>query len=135
MDIVKLNGIVYDVLVESITEEFNILYSENTGRTLATGAPMILDAIGTYYGHAVTFRRKRGYEGEFDRLFDFLSVPRNSGIDVEIVHGQSTLAYKAYVSSGSREVQRIDKNTGKILWGALEAKFTPIEAQVIPDEE
>ena len=60
MDLVKIGGKVYDVLVTELSENFNILYSENTGRTMSAGARMTLDPLGTFYGHKVTFQRKRG---------------------------------------------------------------------------
>ena len=34
MDYVKIGGRAYDVIVTELTENFNILYSENTGRTM-----------------------------------------------------------------------------------------------------
>ena len=57
MDYVKIDGTAYDVLVINIEESFNILYSENTGRTISTGAKMTLDPLGTFIGHNVTFKR------------------------------------------------------------------------------
>ena len=62
MDFFKIDGIKYDVLVTSIEENFSILYSENTGRTMARGARMVLDPLGTFFGHKVTVQRKKGFE-------------------------------------------------------------------------
>ena len=109
MDYVKINNTVYDVLVTEITETFEIRYSANTGSTLATGARMVLDPIGTFYGHSVTFMRKKGHETEYDALYDLVSQPTYDGIPVEIVHGQTVLAYDAYVSTGERTLKRIDE--------------------------
>ena len=132
MDYVKIGGISWDVLVTEIVENFNILYDENTGRTMAIGAKMTLSPLGTFYGHKVTFVRKRGREKEFDDLFDFVSQPRTEGIDVEIVHNQETLSYKAYISNGERSVKKIDPQTNKVYWDALALNIVPIEAQVKP---
>lgn len=41
MNWVKINGKAYDVLVTSIERNFTVLYTENTGRTLAEGSPLI----------------------------------------------------------------------------------------------
>ena len=90
MDYVKIGGKVFDVLVKEISENFNILYSENTGRT--TSGAMTLDPIGTFIGHRITFSRKRGKEQEYDDLFNYILTPRYDGIRVEIVHGQTTLS-------------------------------------------
>ena len=133
MDYVKIGGKVWDVLVTEITESFEILYSENTGRTMSRGAGMTLDPLGTFFNHKVTFARKRGFEKQFDKLFDFISKPRFDGIPVEIVHNQETISYKAYISSGERSLKRIDKNTGKVYWNAISVNIVAMSAQVLPE--
>ena len=95
-------------------------------------AKMTLDPLGTFYGHKITFRKKIGYEREFDDLFEYVSSPRTEGIDVEIVHNQSTLKYKAYISNGTRQLKKIDINQEKVYWGDLTLNIVPIEAQVLP---
>lgn len=132
MDYVKIGGRSYDVLVTELSENFNILYSENTGRTMAIGARMTLDPLGTFYGHKVTFHRKKGNEVEFDMLFDYVSRPRYDGVAVEIVHGQTTLKYDAYISNGERALKRIDANSGKVYWDKFTLNIVPMEAQVTP---
>lgn len=122
----------YDVLVTAIEESWTILYSENTGRTLAAGARMTLDPLGTFFSHKVTVRRKQGYEQEFDDLVDYVSTPRYDGIPVEIVHNQTSIAYEAYISSGSRALNKIDLKNNKVYWGELTLNIVPIEAQVKP---
>ena len=132
MDYVKIGGKAYDVLVTEISESFNILYSENTGRTMSVGARMTLDPLGTFFGHKVTFQRKQGKEAEYDALFDYVSRPRFDGIPVEIVHNQTVLKYDAYVSNGERALKRIDAKTGKVYWGEFALNIVPMEAQVTP---
>lgn len=132
MDYVKIGGRAYDVLVTELSENFNILYSENTGRTMSIGARMTLDPLGTFFGHKVTFQRKQGKETEYDRLFDYVSQPRFDGIPVEIVHNQTTLAYDAYISQGERALKRIDPKTGKVYWDKFSLNIVPMEAQVLP---
>ena len=132
MDYVKIGGKPYDVLVTELSENFNILYSENTGRTMSIGAKMTLDPLGTFFGHKITFKRKNGKEAEFDALFDYVSKPRFDGINVEIVHGQSTISYSAYISQGERALKRIDEKTGKVYWDVFSVNIVPMEAQVTP---
>lgn len=135
MEYVKIGGRVWDVLVTEISENFNISYSENTGRTMSAGARMTLDPLGTFYGHKVTFRRKKGNENEYDLLFEFVSKPRYDGVSVDIVHGQTTLQYDAYISAGERTLQRIDPKTEKVYWGEFSVNIIPMEAQVKPNEQ
>jgi hypothetical protein len=130
MDYVKIGGKNYNCVVTEISEYFNILYSDNTGRTMAQGR-MTLDPLGTFYGHKVVFKRKQGFEQEYDSLFELLSKPRYSGIPVELVHGQETLKYEAYVSNGERALKRIDPKTGVVYWGEFSVNFIPMEAQVV----
>ena len=132
MEYCKIDGINFPVTITNITESFNILYADGTGRTIAPGARMALSPLGTFYGHKVTFKRKSGYENEYDRLFDELSRPRTQGIPVELVHGQASISYEAYASSGERKLKRIDLATGKVYWDEFTANFIPMEAQVKP---
>ena len=133
MEYVKIGGKVWDVLVTEISENFNILYSENTGRTMSVGARMTLDPLGTFFGHKVTFQRKQGNEKEYDTFFEFVSNPRYDGIPVKIVHGQTTLAYDAYISQGERTLKRIDPKTNKVYWDKFSLNIVPMEAQVLPE--
>lgn len=131
MNYCVINGKSYDVIVTAIEESFTILYTENTGRNIE-GA-MILDPIGTFFTHKVTFKRCKENVKEFDDLYNFLTIPRNDGFDIEIVHNQTTIKYKCYVSQGTRTLQRIVERIKKVLWGELSVNFVPIEAQVIPE--
>lgn len=133
MEYVKIGNKNYDVIVTKLSENFNILYSENTGRTMSKGARMTLDPLGTFFGHKVTFRRKHGKETEYDSLFDFVSVPRYGGIPVEIAHNQTTIKYDAYISTGERALKRIDPQSNKVYWDEFSLNIVPMEAQVLPE--
>ena len=133
MDYVNIGGKVWDVLVTEISESFSILYSSNTGRTMSVGASMTLDPLGTFFNHKVTFSRKKGFEKQYDDLWDFVSFPRYDGIDVEIVHNQKTLKYKAYISQGERALKRIDVKTGKVYWDKFSLNIVAMSAQVLPE--
>ena len=132
MDIIKFNGISYNVLIKDLSENFTILYSENTGRTISDGARMTLDPLGTFIGHKVTFGCKSGFEAQYDALYEFLLEPRYDGIEVEIVHLQDKIKYEAYVSQGERKVKSINPHTEKVYYGEFSVNIVPMEAQVVP---
>ena len=134
MDIVQIGGRTWDVLVTEITENFSILYSENTGRTMSLGAGMTLDPLGTFFNYKVTFARKSGYEKQYDQLFSFVSNPRYDGIEVNIVHDQALWdkPFMAYISSGERALKRIDEKTGRVFWDNFTLNIIPMKAQVLP---
>lgn len=131
MNYCVIGGRSYDVIVTAIEESFTILYTENTGRTLQAGT-MVLDPIGTFFTHTVTFKRSKENVKEFDRLYEYLSTPRYDGIPIEIVHGQTTIQYEAYVSQGKRTLQRIAEKVKRVFWGEFQVNFIPMKAQVTP---
>lgn len=132
MEWLKIGGKEWNVNVLSISENFTILYTENTGRTISVGARMTLDPLGTFFGHKVTVGRRKDDFDEFDELFDFISKPRFDGVKIEIVHGQKTISYDAYISSGERKVKRIDNKNKKVYYDTFEIEIIPMEAQLIP---
>ena len=133
MDYVKIGGKAYDVIVTNIERNFEILQSSNAGATLAPGARETLDPLGTRIGHKITFKRKPGYEKEFDELWDFVIQPRFDGVWVDIVYNQDTLNYEARFTSGNQQLKKIDPVTKKVYWGELVLDIVPIEAQVKPE--
>lgn len=131
MEYVKIGGRAWNVKILEIERNFNIMDTENAGRVISKGA-MTLDRIGTFYGHKVTFARDKATISEYDELWDYLSVPRNSGIAVEMPYNQYTIKYNAYVSSGSQKLKRIDTENGVEYWDTFPVNFVPMEAQVTP---
>ncbi len=132
MDYIKIGGRTWNVRVLEIERNFNIMDTENAGRVISEGA-MTLDRIGTFYGHKVTFTRGSATVSEYDELWDYLSVPRNSGISVDIVYNQKTLKYNAYVSSGTQKLKKIDTGNGIVYWDTFSVNFIPMKAQVVPE--
>ena len=132
MDYIKIGGRTWNVRVLEIERNFNIMDTENAGRVISEGA-MTLDRIGTFYGHKVTFARGSATVSEYDELWDYLSVPRNSGISVDIVYNQKTLKYNAYVPSGTQKLKKIDTGNGIVYWDTFSVNFIPMKAQVVPE--
>ena len=133
MNLVKIDGREYDVLVMDIQRSFEIRQSENAGQTLAMGRREVLDPVGTYIPYTVTFKRKQGREAEFDRLWDTVITPRYDGVPVEIIYNQTTIKYDAKFVSGSQPLKRIDPITKKVYWGNLTLNIEPVQAQVLPE--
>ena len=133
MEVVRIGGRLWKVHITEITESFSILYSENTGRTMAEGT-MTLDPIGTFYNYKITFSREQGQEKEYDELFNFLAIPRYDGLEVNIIHNQALWdkPFMAYVSQGERALKRIDAKTGKVYWDKFSVNIVPMSAQVLP---
>lgn len=132
MEYVKIGGKSYDVIVTDIERNFEILQSSNAGATLAPGARETLDPLGTRIGHRITFKRKSGFEKDFDELWDFVIQPRFDGVWVDIVYNQDTLNYEARFTSGNQQLKKIDPVTKKVYWGELVLDIVPLEAQVKP---
>lgn len=130
MNFCRIGGRVWNVKVIELKEDYNQLDSTNSGRSLAPGAPLIRDIFGTFYGHTVTFASNDDVLDEYDDLYMFISYPNPKGFDVEIVHNQSVIAYKAYSATGSRGLTRI--KDGKVYWDTFQCNFKPMKAQVIP---
>lgn len=129
---IQIDGRTYDVVVLSIKESAEILYSENTGRTMSIGARMTLDPLGTFIGHNITVKRKADKIEEYDRLFNYVIQPRFNGVHVKAVHDQTTIEYDAYISKAEREVKRIDDEGNKVFWKEMTINIVPMEAQITP---
>lgn len=128
----EIDGRAYDVVVTEISESAEILYSENTGRTMSQGARMTLDPLGTFFNHRVTVKRHGDNTAEYDRLFDYVTRPRYNGVHVKIVHNQTTINYDAYISSAERTISRIDEKCKKVYWKEMTLNIVAMEAQVLP---
>lgn len=131
-DWLTIDGVWYDVVVTEISENASILYSSNTGRTVAIGAPMVLDPLGTFIGHNITVKPKKSNPAAFDALFEKLIQPIYDGVYVKAVHGQKTISYQAYVSAAERAVKRIDDEKNIVYWQEMSINIVPMEAQITP---
>lgn len=133
MNLVEIDGKVYDVIVAAIERSPEIEQSENAGVTLAEGAEETLDPLGTRITYDVTFKRRSGHEEDFDLLWECVIKPYKTGIWVNIVYNQTTLKYKSKFSVSPQGVQKFDKKTGKVYWGEMTVSCIPTKAQVLPE--
>jgi hypothetical protein len=144
----KIDGIEWDVKVFEPKESFSILYSKNTGRTLDTGAPMVLDPLGTFYNYSMTFGAKKGKEQQFEDLWRYLSVPRkepmlflfpkssNGYWQTEDESGSAVDGFYAYVSNGERGIKKILEDVNgelkQVVYEAFTVNVIATRAQVTP---
>lgn len=127
-----IDGQKFNVTVTSIKESGTILYSDNTGRTLAVGAPMTLDPLGTFYNYLITVKRNGDDVDDYDKLYDYIMTPRYRGMTITAPHNQGTIQFEAYISAAEREVKRIDDNGKKVYWKEMSLTITAMRAQVTP---
>lgn len=129
MSYLKLNGVNFDVKVaiSAYERHFDVLDGEGTGRVKTGG--MVRDIIGTYIGHNITvFRRGDNHQG-LDELWDYLIAHSTDkrGVLLEAADGQSTITYRAYYTSGSQPIEKVEK--GVNYWGEMTINFIPMEPQ------
>ena len=129
MDLVKIDGKVYDALVVAISEKANIIEGKNKGTSLYRNRE-IRDIEGIKYEHSVTFAPNDEAPELFDELFSYLFDSIRESVELEIVHGQQTIAYEASYSTGSRAVVYINGKTDFVGWGDLTVAFRSIEAVI-----
>lgn len=131
-DWLDIDGQRFNVIVTSIKESGTILYSDNTGRTMAVGAPMTLDPLGTFYNYTITIKRNGDDVDDYDRLYDYVMKPRYRGMTITAPHNQGTIQFEAYINAGEREVSHIDDNDKKVYWKEMNLTITAMKAQVTP---
>lgn len=126
MDLVKIDGVVYDVLVTALEEKPEIVEGPNSGTALYRQR-RIRDIAGIKYGHSITFSPSDENPELFDKLFSYLFDNVRESVMLEVVHGQDTLTYEAEYSTGGRRVAYINNKTDFVGWDDLTVEFRSIE--------
>ena len=132
MDLVKIDGVVYDVLVSALEEKAEKVQGANTGVALYRNRE-IQDIVGIKYAHSITFSPNEEHPELFDSLFSYLFDSVRDSVTLEVVHGQKTINYEAEYSTGARAVDYINKNGEQpefIGWGDLTVVFRSRETVV-----
>ena len=128
VSLVKIDGVAYDVLVTALQEKFEVIEGPNSGYALYRQREL-RDITGVKIGHVVTFAPDNDPEA-FDALTDYLFGAVRPSVQLEVVHGQTTIDYEAAYSTGSRAVVYIDDSRDVVGWGDLTVEFRPMETQV-----
>lgn len=129
LDLVKIDGVVYDVLVSAIEEKTDIVEGKNSGTALYRQRD-IRDIAGIKYAHSITFSPNEEAPELFDSLFSYLFDNIRESVMLEVVHGQTTISYEARYSTGSRRVSYIDDARDFVGWDDLTVEFRSIETVV-----
>lgn len=134
MDLVKIDGVVYDVLVSALEEKAEKVQGKNSGTALYRDRS-IPDIIGYKYIHTITFSPSDEAPEMLDELFSYLFDTVRESVMLEVVHGQKTISYEAEYSTGGRRVAYIAKTkdadteeeTEFIGWDDLTVEFRSME--------
>lgn len=135
MDLVKIDGVVYDVLVSALEEKAEKVQGPNSG-TAIHRSRSILDIKGIKYAHSITFSPSEEAPELFDKLFSYLFDTVRESVMLEVVHGQDVINYEAEYSTGGRRVAYIskkkdtDEETDFIGWDDLTVEFRSRETIV-----
>ena len=137
MDLVKIDGVLYDALVTAIEEKPEIVEGKNSGTALYRQRD-IRDIAGVKYAHSITFSPNEEAPEMFDGLFSYLFDNVRESVMLEVVHGQTTISYEAKYSSGARRVSYISKTKNAdteeeadfVHWDDLTVEFRSIETIV-----
>ena len=129
LDLVKIDGVKYDVLVSAIEEKPEIVEGSNSGTALYRQRD-IRDIAGIKYAHSITFSPNEQHPELFDTLFSYLFDNIRESVMLEVVHGQTTISYEARYSTGARRVAYIDDTRDFVGWDDLTVEFRSIETVV-----
>lgn len=130
LNLVKIDGVSYDVLVTAIQETSNVVEGDNSGIALFRNRE-IRDITGIKIGHAITFAPDNDPE-IFDNLYNHLFGTIRESVVIEAVHNQGTISYEAAYNTGSRAVSHIDDDNDTVYWNELTVEFRPIENYINP---
>lgn len=131
MDLVKIDGVVYDVLVSAIEEIPEIVEGGNIGTALYRQRD-IRDIAGIKYAHKITFSPSDEAPEVFDQLYSYLFDNIRESVNLEVVHGQDTINYEARYNTGARRVAYINDKTDFVGWDDLTIEFRSMETVINP---
>lgn len=137
MDLLKINGVVFDAIISALEEISEKVQGGNVGTALYRQRE-IQDTAGIKLRHKITFSPSEENPELFDTLYSFLFDTVRDSVYLEVVHGQKSIAYEATYTTGARRVnyisKRIDPDTEEetdfIHWDDLTVEFRSIETVI-----
>ena len=129
IDLVKIDGVSYDVLVTAVEELFEVVEGSNSGIALYRQRE-IRDLAGVKIGHKITFSPPENNPTALDDLVKHLFGSLREFVTLEVVHNQDVIGYEAAYNAASRRVAHIDDTNDIVYWDELTVEFRPMETQV-----
>lgn len=128
MNLCKIDGRQYDVLVTGIRETTEILEGANSGVALSKNRE-IRDITGIKISHAISFAPDTDPDA-FEALYNYLFGSIRQSVMIEVAHGQQTIAYEAAYNTCDRGVIFRNEAENFTGWDELTVEFRPIENQI-----
>lgn len=122
-DIFKIDGVAYDVGVESVKRTAEIREGSNGGETLS--GYVFRDIKGTYYHYTVVLSVVDMPVVDYDALYQVLTAPETSH-EVTMPYGQSTITFDAGVYSANDVLELMEEEN---YWGSLEITMKAMKPQ------
>lgn len=122
-----MDGVVYNVHVESLTRKFSVNDTDKSGRTL--DGSMYRDIVGTFYNYELQVSRKGNDTEALDALWEAISQPVNSHV-CTFPYNQTTLTQRMYVTSGEQSLKLLDPQ--KTYWNGLKISYIAMTPKVVP---
>lgn len=125
-DVFSIDGKYFNVFIseDGIERNFAIVDTDDAGRVL-TGA-MERDIVGTFYNYTVKLNTNFLSFSEYDELYEILSAPVEYHWII-LPYAQTTLRFKAYVTSGKDVLKRISQKGNH--WKQLSVNFIAMEPE------
>lgn len=92
-----IDGVDLRVWVTGLKRSFAVTDSEHSGRL--QNYEMDRDVIGTFYNYTLNVEPDPDYRSDYDTFYEIITAP-TAFHDMIFPYGQTTLAFKAYVTSG-----------------------------------
>lgn len=129
MNLCKIDGVVYDALVTALQEKAEVIEGKGSGKAIYKDRE-IRDIKGIKYAHSITFSPNDEAPELFDKLFSYLFDEIHESVILEVVHNQTTIAYEAAYSTGSRKVNYINNRNDFVGWNEVTVDFRSREIVV-----
>jgi len=123
MDIFAINGVAYDINVNSLQREASILSGDNAG--MLRNGNMVRDVTGTIYNYNFEIGQKLSNVSAYDALYDVLTAPVSS-YSISVPFGQGQLDFNAYIANVSDNITHMGS---KNIWNKLMFTANTIEPQ------